>query len=123
MMRRRAWIFVITLAICALPGRAPALSQSIGREVSVPVHLADGQEFSVAPEILLAHGKLLFNANWTDQEGGGRPLTKGTGRPLADPANPLSGSRAFNRLSGPDANSCAACHNAPYGLPGGGAIL
>jgi hypothetical protein len=123
MMPRRAWILVITLAVCALPGRPGALSQgfqNMGREVSVPVHLADGQEFSVAPEVLLAHGKLLFNANWTDQEGGGRPLTKGTGRPLADPENPLSGSRAFNRLSGPDANSCAACHNAPYGIPGGG---
>src|SRR5438132_916606 len=47
-------------------------------------------------------------------------MTKGTGRPLADPENPLSGSRAFNRLSGPDANSCAACHNAPYGISGGG---
>lgn len=93
---------------------------SIGREVSVPVHLQDGQEFSTPLDALLAHGKLLFEANWTEQEGAGRPLTKGTGRPLADPSRPLAGTRAFNRISAPDANSCAGCHNAPYGISGGG---
>src|SRR5262249_62011402 len=92
----------------------PAYSQPslIGREVAVPVHLQDGQEFLLPLDRLLAHGKLLFNANWTEQEGGGRPLTKGTGRPLSDPSQPLTGRRAFNRLSGPDANSCFGCHNA-----------
>jgi len=69
---------------------------------------------------LVAWGKKLFCANWTEQEGGGRPLTKGTGKPLSDSNQPLVGLRAFNRLSGPDANSCAGCHNAPYGIAGGG---
>jgi cytochrome c peroxidase len=100
--------------------KAQERESSIGREVSVPSHLQDGQEFTVPLEKLLAHGKLLFNANWTEQEGGGRPLTKGTGRPLSDPSRPLTGSRAFNRISAPDANSCAGCHNAPYGISGGG---
>ena len=98
---------------------APSQS-SIGREVSVPTHLKDGEEFSISLEALVRHGKLLFNAMWTEQEGGGRPLTKGTGRPLADPSRPLTGNRSFNRISGPDANSCAGCHNAPYGISGGG---
>ena len=71
-------------------------------------------------EGLLAHGRMLFAANWTDQDGGGRPLSKGTGRPLADPSQPLTDLRAFNRLSAPDANSCAGCHNAPFGISGGG---
>lgn len=93
---------------------------SIGREISVPTHLKDGDEFSIPLETLILHGKLLFNAVWTEQEGGGRPLTKGTGRPLADPSRPLTGTRSFNRISGPDANSCAGCHNAPYGISGGG---
>ncbi len=95
-------------------------SSLIGREISVPVHLQDGQELSTPLDRLLAHGKQLFDANWTEQEGAGRPLTKGTGRPLADPSRPLTGLRAFNRVSAPDANSCAGCHNAPYGLSGGG---
>jgi cytochrome c peroxidase len=100
--------------------RAQQSSSRIGREVAVPVHLRDGQEHSTPLALLLKHGQLLFAANWTDQEGGGRPLTKGTGRPLADPSQPLTGLRAFNRVSGPDANSCAGCHNSPYGITGGG---
>ena len=99
---------------------AVAQQSPVGREVSVPVHLKDGQEFSLPLEALLAHGKLLFSANWTEQEGGGRPLTKGTGRPLSDPTQPLTGMRAFNRISAPDANSCVACHSVPYGIAGGG---
>ncbi len=50
--------------------------------------------------------------------GGGRPLSKGTGAPLSDPAQPLVFPRNFNRVSAPDANSCAGCHNLP--VPGGG---
>jgi cytochrome c peroxidase len=93
---------------------------SIGREVAVLTRLADGEEHTLAPEALVAHGRVLFEAHWTDQEGGGRPLSKGTGRPLVDPSRPLTGMRAFNRISAPDANSCAGCHNAPHGIIGGG---
>jgi hypothetical protein len=32
----------------------------------------------------------------------------------------LTGARAFNRLSGPDANSCQGCHNGPNHAAGGG---
>jgi len=92
----------------------------IGRELAVPTHLRDGQEFTLPLPAVLAHGLQLFSANWTDQEGGGRPLTKGTGRPVSDPSQPLAGMRGFNRLSAPDAGSCAACHNAPFGIVGGG---
>ena len=92
----------------------------IGREAAMTHHLADGVEFQLSIPQVLAHGKQIFNANWTEQEGGGRPLTKGTGRPLADPSQPLTDARAFNRISGPDANSCAGCHNAPHGISGGG---
>ncbi len=91
----------------------------IGREVSVAKHLRDGEEFTIPLAELLQHGSLLFNANWTEQEGGGRPLTKGNGKDLADPNAPLIGQRAFNRVSAPDANSCAGCHNSPYGISGG----
>jgi hypothetical protein len=93
--------------------------ESIGRELAVPVHLADGQEHSLDTSDLLAHGRKLLSANWTSAEGGGRPLTKGNGKPLSDVQSPLIGSRAVNRLSGPDANSCAGCHNAPFGIVGG----
>jgi hypothetical protein len=95
-------------------------ASEIGQEVAVPVHLADGDEYDIPLKALLRHGKRLFGANWTIQEGGGRPFTKGTGGGLADPSDPLVFPRNFNRISAPDANSCAGCHNAPFGIPGGG---
>ena len=92
----------------------------IGQEVAIPRHLQDGEEFQISLEQLLEHGRNLFTASWTIQEGGGRPLAKGTGAPLKDPTSPLLFPRNFNRISGPDANSCAGCHNLPFGIPGGG---
>ena len=93
---------------------------SIGREISITRHLGEGDALSVPLNDLLSHGQHLFTAVWTSQEGGGRPLTNGTGRALSDTSHPLTAERAFNRLSGPDANSCFGCHNAPYGAAGGG---
>ena len=93
---------------------------SIGREISITSHLEEGEEFRVGLKDLVEHGRRLFAANWTRQEGGGRPLTKGTGAPLSDPLAPLVFPRNFNRVSAPDANSCAGCHNAPFGIIGGG---
>jgi cytochrome c peroxidase len=97
-----------------------ATEGQIGREVAVPRHLADGEESTISTRELLEHGRRLFTASWTTQEGGGRPLTKGTGAPLSDMSEPLVFPRNFNRVSAPDANSCAGCHNAPFGIAGGG---
>jgi hypothetical protein len=92
---------------------------ALGREVAVPNHLQDGQEFRTPLRAILEHGERLFTAVWTPQEGGGRPLTKGNGDPLADPSAPLLFPRNFNRISAMDANSCASCHNAPFTGGGG----
>ena len=86
----------------------------IGREVSVERPMQDGEEFEVSIQELLRHGGVLFDAKFTPQEGGGRPLTKGTGGALADPDSPLVFPRNFNRVSAPDANACAGCHNQPF---------
>ncbi len=45
-----------------------ALSAQIGSEVSVSVHLQDGQEFTTRLDKLLKFGKSLFTANWTIEE-------------------------------------------------------
>jgi hypothetical protein len=50
----------------------------------------------------------------------GRPATKGTGAPLSDSSRRLEFPHNFNRISAPDANSCAGCHNLPFGIAGGG---
>ena len=110
-------LLVGSLTVCtALSLRAT----EIGQEVAIARHLQDGEEFQVSLAELLQHGRNLFTASWTIQEGGGRPMTKGTGAPLKDLTSPLLFPRNFNRLSAPDANSCAGCHNLPFGIPGGG---
>ena len=105
---------------CCLAFFATTASEAqLGVEVAVPEHLEDGEEFDLTPMELFLHGALLFDANWTNQEGGGRPLTKGTGGALADPFDPLVFPRDFNRVSAPDANSCFGCHNVPRSGGGG----
>ena len=112
-------IFVIGLITM---GGSQTFATELGKEVSVPNHLQDGDEFNMKVRKLISHGKLLFGANWTNQEGGGRPLTKGTGSPLTDSSSPLVFPRNFNRISAPDTNSCAGCHNKPRN-GGGGEIV
>lgn len=121
--KRSIGYFLLTgIATLALFAQAPSSQKKsqIGSEVAVPRHLQDDEEFSMPLKEMISYGKKLFMANWTDQEGVGRPLTKGNGTGLSDPLQPLTGARAWNRISGPEANSCYGCHNMPYGIPGGG---
>jgi hypothetical protein len=106
-------------AVSAWPLATPA---QIGSEKAITRHLRDGEEFQIGLKPLLDHGEALFKAVWTVQEGAGRPLSKGTGAALADPASPLMFPRNFNRISAPDANSCFGCHAVPR-VGGGGDIV
>jgi len=102
-------VLLLTGPAEARPPRAP-----IGREVAIPRHLQNGEEFELPTEDLIRFGRKLFTAKWTIQEGQGRPLSKGTGDPLSDLLSPLVFPRNFNRISGPDSNSCSGCHNEPF---------
>ena len=117
---RRAWrSFVFpTPFLVASVAWAQSPSSQVGREVAIPVHLQDGEEFNLPVRPLIQFGAKLFNAKFTAQEGAGRPLSKGTGDPLSDLSSPLVFPRNFDRISSPDSNSCSGCHNAP--IPGGG---
>jgi len=115
-------IVLATLLVAVLFSNAAGSGKKIGQEVAVPVHLQDGDEFTISTKDLIAFGQKLFTAMWTSQEGAGRPLSKGTGAPLADPSDPLVFPRNFNRISGPDTNSCSGCHNKPF-IGGGGDIV
>lgn len=111
---------IISTSELLAQSRPPDPADEIGRERAVPRHLQDDEEFRLPLCDLIEYGKKLFMANWTEQDGGGRPQSKGTGKALSDPSAPLTGARSFNRISGPDANSCYGCHNQPYGIAGGG---
>src|SRR5437879_3132652 len=121
MIARRFYVLTTVLLAFIVCGATVATqTPTIGRELAVPRHLQDGEEFTLSTKALIEHGRTLFTAAWTIEDGGGRPLTKGTGNPLGDTTSPLLFPRNFNRISAPDANSCAGCHNLPFGIPGGG---
>ena len=105
--------------VCLFFATVGAAQAQLGREVSVPTHMQDGEELEADYGTLFNHGNKLFNAMWTGQEGGGRPLTKGNGKQVVDPTSPLEFPRNFNRVSAPDANSCGGCHNLPRSGGGG----
>jgi hypothetical protein len=115
-------VATVLMALLLLPLVTPAMAQTaslIGKEKSVPTHLQDGQELQLDIRQLISFGQQLFQARWTSEEGQGRPLSKGTGALLSDSTAPLVFPRNFDRLSGPDSNSCAGCHNTPF-VGGGG---
>jgi hypothetical protein len=118
---RVRWCITALVCCSVLPVWAQDDRSQIGREVAIPRHLQDGEEYQLALPQLIEFGEKLFTAKWTSQEGQGRPTTKGTaaGPPLSDPTEPLIFPRNFNRISGPDSNSCSGCHNEPF-VGGGG---
>jgi len=73
----------VTMAL----GQSP--NSQIGREVAIPRHLQDGEEFNTPLNQLIRYGAQLFAAKFTIQEGAGRPLSKGTGAAVSDPTSPL----------------------------------
>ncbi len=113
-------------AVCMLAALAFArvaagqTADLIGKEISPYVRVSDAEIATLPLRELLRRGKIAFEAQWTTQEGGGRPATTGTGNPLANPQRRLDFPFNFNRVSAMDSNGCAGCHNAPFGIPGGG---
>lgn len=113
--RSHAVLVGLTL-LCAVPLLA---QRKIGSEQAIQQHLRRDEELKIDPLKLVEFGRKLFEANWTVQDGAGRPMSKGTGRSLSDSTHLLKGLQTFNRISGPDANSCAGCHRSPFNTPGG----
>lgn len=107
-----AVITTLLLSTSIAPGRQQDQT-GIGREVAIPRHLQDGDELATPLLQLISYGKKLFEAHFTSEEGAGRPMTKGTGAAISDPSSPLTFPHNNNRVSGPDSNSCAGCHNQP----------
>ena len=117
-MRNHFVLLMVALVAAQTAGFAQN-KNLIGKEVAIPRHLRDGDEYKMPIKDLIAYGEQLLRAAWTPQEGGGRPFTKGTGAELSDIFAPLTGLRSFNRISAPDANSCYGCHAQPFGIAGG----
>ena len=118
-LRTCRWLAALSPFILVIAALGQGHDSQVGREVAIPVHLQDGEEFTIPLRHLIEYGSRLFDAKFTVQEGAGRPQSKGTGAPIADPSSPLVFPRNFDRLSSPEANACSGCHNAPVSGAGG----
>lgn len=85
----------------------------VGERPAVEYHLSqyDIDAGRISLRELMEHGEMVFRARFNVLDGQGRPASTGTGEPR-EPDEPL-----MIRTSGPEANSCAGCHNQPR--PGG----
>lgn len=108
----RVSILVVLIVLSSVLATSNGQTE-VGSELAIPHRLQDGDEFNLSITALIRYGRKVFDAHFTLQEGAGRPLTKGTGAPLSDPNAPLRFPRNNNRVSGPESNSCAGCHNQP----------
>jgi len=80
----------------------------------VPVHMkeSDIESERVSFQQIVDHGRMLFTAFFNRLDGQGRPGTTADGQPRVP--NPM-----MSRAAGPEAHSCASCHNRPRAGGGG----
>ena len=118
------WLLTATLLlVLALAFRVNAQAQNtcppgLNDTPALSTHLdqADIASGKLTFKEIFRFGQLLFITNFNKCDGAGRPGTAaqagvhGVGSPRTP--DPFSGPR-FTMLSGPDANSCASCHNEP----------
>jgi len=69
----------------------------------------DHPAHEAVPGELIAAGRRLFSAKFDVREGAGRPEATGDSKPTMRAGR----QRGINRIAGPDATSCAGCHNDP----------
>ena len=118
-MNKNILYIVVTISLSLLffsCGNSPASPEhKIGEGPTIPFHIdqANIEEYSI--EELISHGELLFSLSFNELDGLGRPESSGTAKKRSRRESPQN----FNRISGPDANSCLACHNLPRAGGGG----
>ena len=88
---------------------------SLGEGPMIKNHFDQNKINDYDIEEIIEHGEFLFKVSFNELDGLGRPETSGTTKTRPRRESPQN----FNRISGPDANACVACHNLPR-IGGGG---
>ncbi len=102
-------IVALTCAACPTNAQVALCEAGLPEAPALPLHMEQDDIVSGRHDLetVLAHGKAVFEAPFNACDGQGRPTSTGTG------ARRARGQPAFIRTSGPDATSCAGCHNMP----------
>ena len=88
--------------------------QGLNDTPAMPAHYSQATILNEPLNQVFSLGQQIFVTNFNACDGAGRPASTGTG--AARTADPVLGPRN-TRVSAPEANSCAGCHNQPQ--PGG----
>ena len=109
-----------TLGVFGCGGGAEAAEQvAIGDAPALSLHTNqdDIESGRLETDEIIDRGRELFVASFNTLDGAGRPATTDVGD--SNTRSPRMFPDNFNRISGPDANTCAVCHHLPR-LGGGG---
>lgn len=117
-------VMAFLLAILALACGSEAADDelvplTIGDAPAIKVHTSQlaVEEGDLSLEEVRERGRAMFVTSFNSLDGAGRPETTDTGSSNFRPREEFP--RNFNRISGPDANTCVACHNVPRAGGGG----
>ena len=109
-------VLALLTVACARPAETAAPSETdaaIGESGVLNGHTLqseiDGRKLTLAQ--IVERGESLFTASFNALDGAGRPETTDVGVNNFRPPHTFPDN--FNRISGPDANSCLGCHNQP----------
>jgi len=116
-MTSKSFLFIIILcsfvAINCVSSEEEIIS--LGEGPMIKNHFDQNKINDYDLEEIIEHGEFLFKVSFNELDGLGRPETSGTTKTRPRRESPQN----FNRISGPDANACVACHNLPR-IGGGG---
>ena len=103
---------------CGGDGDEELAALTIGDAPALTVHTSQAavERGDLGLEEVLERGEAMFTTSFNTLDGAGRPETTDTSDSNFRPRQEFPNN--FNRISGPDANSCVACHSVPR--PGGG---
>jgi Di-haem oxidoreductase, putative peroxidase len=103
------------------PAHAQQPASRIGERPVLEEHInqADLEDGTISFRRMLEMGEVIFAARWNKLDGQGRPAATGAGSPTRRDRLHDAG---FIRTSGPDATSCADCHNQPTTGGAGGFV-
>ncbi len=113
-----ALLLALLASACGGGGDEEPTPLTIGDTPALKVHTSQSEieRGTLTLEEVRERGRALFTTSFNTLDGAGRPETTDTSSSNSRPRQEFP--RNFNRISGPDANSCVACHNVPG--PGGG---
>ncbi|HLK10329.1 MAG TPA: di-heme oxidoredictase family protein [Candidatus Binatia bacterium] len=111
-----ALLCILWLATSAGAIESRTCPSGINDTPALGVHLSQADVLRMPFPQVVAAGQRIFVTDFNVCDGAGRPGTNGGVKPRTP--DPAFGPR-FTRISGPDASSCAGCHNQPQAAGAG----